>query len=77
MNKLTVYALLREVGVEAEGMEEDTDLVAGALLDSMSLIALISLMEEKLGVTMSSVDYNIDNFRTIRSLCNLIGKYRK
>lgn len=76
MNKLTVYALLREVGVEAEGMEEDTDLVAGTLLDSMSLIALISLMEEKLGVTMSSVDYNIDNFRTIRSLCNLIGKYR-
>lgn len=77
MNKETVYELLCEIGIESNGIGHDTDLIEEALLDSMGLIALISLMEERLGVVMSATDYDIANFRTIDSLCRLIKKYIK
>lgn len=75
MNKEIVYGLLYEIGIKSQNIDNDTDLIAGSLLDSMGLIALISLMEERLGVAMSAADYDIANFRTVDSLCNLIRKY--
>lgn len=77
MSKETIYELLYEIGIESQNIDDNTDLIAESLLDSMGLIALISLMEERLGVVMSSVDYDITNFRTVHSLCSLIGKYRQ
>lgn len=75
MNKEIVYGLLCEIGINLHNIDNDTDLIAGSLLDSMGLIALISLMEERLGVVMSATDYDIVNFRTVDSLCRLIEKY--
>lgn len=48
MNKEIIYELLCEIGIESQNIDDDTDLIAGSLLDSMSLIALISLMDENL-----------------------------
>ncbi len=77
MNKEIIYELLCEIGIESQNIDDDTDLIAGSLLDSMSLIALISLMEERLGIVLNTIDYDIDNFRNVHSLFNLIGKYRR
>ena len=76
MNKEIIYELLCEIGIESQNIDDDTDLIAGSLLDSMSLITLISLMEERLGIVLNAIDYDIGNFRTVHSLYNLIGKYR-
>jgi len=77
MYQKKVRELIAKVGVDAELLSDDTDLIEESILESLGLIALISMMEEDFKISLESVDYDINNFRTINKLNALIGKYKK
>lgn len=76
MYQKKVKELLVKIGVDVDLLDDDTDLIESSTLDSLGLIALISIIEEDLKISLNSVDYDISNFRTITNLSVLIGKYR-
>lgn len=76
MYQKKIRELLAKIGVDVELLGDDIDLIESSILDSLGLIALISIMEEDLKISLDSVDYDINNFRTIAKLNTLIGKYK-
>lgn len=70
-----VRNLLTKIGVNTQQIDNETDLINNSILDSLGLIALISIMEEDLKISLNSVDYDVNNFRTIDKLSEIIRKY--
>lgn len=60
------------LGVRAEALTADTPLL-GHLpeLDSMTVVSIISLLEERLGIVISDEEITADAFRTVGSLAKL------
>ncbi len=50
----------------------DTDLVETGLLDSLSLVELLAQLEETFGVSISTDDLELENFRSIDSIAGFI-----
>ena len=49
-------------------IEDGTDLFETAILDSMSIISLLTLLQEKTGLTFSPDDLQVENFKSIDSI---------
>jgi acyl carrier protein len=52
----------------------DTDLVGTGLLDSLALVELLAQLEETFGVSISSDDLEIENFRSIDSIAGFVAR---
>jgi acyl carrier protein len=52
----------------------DTDLVETGLLDSLALIELLAQLEETFGVSVSTDDLELENFRSIASIAGFVGR---
>lgn len=48
--------------------DADVDLIDTGLLDSLSLVMLISLVEETFACELPLDDFDVDNFRSVRRL---------
>jgi acyl carrier protein len=58
-------------------LERDLPLFSSSLLDSTSMITLVSFLEEKTGLTVDTDDLTLDNFDTVSailSFCNAIAE---
>jgi acyl carrier protein len=67
-----IHQLIRgELNIEVPSV--DTDLIESSLLDSLSLVELIALLEEELGIEISLHEVDIDSFRSIRRIGELIA----
>ncbi|MBU0603252.1 MAG: acyl carrier protein [Gammaproteobacteria bacterium] len=71
--------LLREelnLGARADGFADDTPLL-GAVpeLDSMAVVAVITAMEERFGVTLDDADIDGSTFATFGSLHGFIREH--
>jgi acyl carrier protein len=54
-------------------LESDMPLFSSSLLDSTSMLTLVSFLEEKTGLTVDADDLTLDNFDTVSailSFCN-------
>ncbi len=51
----------------------DTDLIHGGLLDSLTLVDLLLLLEREFGVSVQLDQFEIDQFRTVRSIAAFLG----
>jgi acyl carrier protein len=51
-----------------------TDLVGTGLLDSLMLIELLAQLEETFGVSISTDDLELDNFRSIASIAAFVAR---
>ena len=49
-------------------IDDGTDLFETAILDSMSIISLLTLLQEKTGLTFSPDDLQVENFKSIDSI---------
>ena len=49
-----------------------TDLVGTGLLDSLMLVELLAQLEETFGVSISTDDLELDNFRSIASIAAFV-----
>ena len=52
----------------------DTDLVETGLLDSLALIELLAQLEETFGVSVSTDDLELENFRSITSIVGFVTR---
>lgn len=50
----------------------DTDLIEGGLLDSLALVELLFALEREFAVTIALENLDIDSFRSIRSIAELL-----
>jgi acyl carrier protein len=56
--------------------QAEDDLVASGHLDSLALVELLFEVEQKLDVTPSLDDLDLDNLRTPRSIAELVARWR-
>jgi len=52
----------------------DTDLVGIGLLDSLALVELLAQLEETFGVSISTDDLELENFRSIDSIAGFVSR---
>lgn len=61
-----------------ETLAEDTDLITSGVIDSLSLIQLVTYLEKYTGIEIEDADVNPDNFQTPRTIIqylkNRVGK---
>jgi acyl carrier protein len=50
----------------------DTDLVGTGLLDSLALVELLAQLEETFGLSISTDDLELENFRSIASIAGFV-----
>ena len=63
--------LSKKLNLEVPSVE--TDLVGTGLLDSLSLVELLSLLAETFGVSISTDDMELENFRSIASIARFVS----
>ncbi|HKQ75614.1 MAG TPA: acyl carrier protein [Blastocatellia bacterium] len=71
-NDRIIHLLSERVHVEAPSA--DTDLMESGLLDSLTLVELMSTLEEQFGVHISFDEVEIDNFRSARRIAEFVNQ---
>lgn len=64
--------LSRRIHVEAPTF--DTDLMESGLLDSLTLVELMTGLEEEFGITISFDEIELDNFRSITRISEFVSQ---
>lgn len=72
-----IRQILRDIGIDLAGIDEETDLIEAELFDSLGLISLIGAVEERYRLHLTDRDYDIDNFKSISAICALVKKYEQ
>jgi acyl carrier protein len=71
-NDRIIHLLSEKVHVEAPSA--DTDLMESGLLDSLTLVELMSSLEEQFGIYISFDEVEIDNFRSARRIAEFVNQ---
>jgi len=71
-NDQIIHLLSERVHVEAPSA--DTDLMETGLLDSLTLVELMSSLEEEFGIHISFDEVEIDNFRSARRIAEFVNR---
>ena len=50
-------------------LSNDTSLLKGGILDSLSLLRLVVFLEERFGITMGDADLLPENFASVNAIC--------
>ncbi len=72
-----ILSILKDMDVSIE-TEEDVLLpldLAGALIDSLDIINIVSELEKKYGIEIDGEDVIPENFNTVRTLADMVKKY--
>ncbi|TVZ41772.1 acyl carrier protein [Alteromonadaceae bacterium 2753L.S.0a.02] len=64
--------LSQETDVDLETVGDEEALFTSGLIDSYSLIELLSFLESELGFEVDFGELNVDDFDTIQALTNLV-----
>lgn len=75
MDKYEKIALeILERACETEGLEEEMNLnlFEAGLLDSLSIISIIIMIEEKLGIRLQPTDFNREDIMSVVALSNFL-----
>jgi acyl carrier protein len=70
-----IHMLSEKIHVEAPSA--DTDLMESGLLDSLTLVELMSSLEEQFGIHISFDELEIDNFRSARRITEFVNQRSK
>lgn len=74
--KNEIMDMLKELKPE-EDFEDSGAFIDEELLDSFDVITLISMIEEKYGVSVDGLDIVPENFQNIDAMIKLVEKSRK
>ncbi len=62
------------MGLDPEGVDDDTPLFSSGLLDSFSMVDLIMHVEEHTGRRMSAGEVSLDNLDTVRGILGYVAR---
>ena len=54
-----------DLGIDVDGVEADTPLFSSGIVDSFSLVSLITLIESRCGVRLAPSDLTLENLDSI------------
>lgn len=66
--------LTEELGVEGDNLQADTPLFSSGLIDSFSLVTLMSFIENAGEVSIDPSDVTLDNFDSIERIIQFISR---
>ena len=66
--------LVEEHGVEGDNLQPETPLFSSGLIDSFSLVTLMSFIENAGEVSIDPADVTLDNFDNIERMLQFIGR---
>ena len=72
VNKKLTELFAEKLSLEVSSV--DTDLVETGLLDSLALVELLAQLEETFGVSISTDDLELENFRSIASIAGFVAR---
>ncbi|MCD7948224.1 MAG: acyl carrier protein [Oscillospiraceae bacterium] len=61
---------------KADGLEDDTDLFKGGIVDSLFAFEIVVYLEETFGVRIPDKEITEDNFRTIHAIAAMIRRVK-
>jgi acyl carrier protein len=66
--------IIAEVNPEAnlEQLADDEPLIESGILDSLGVLKILAYLDETFGVDLASAEIKLENFRTVRSICDLV-----
>ncbi len=65
---------LTELGVDSEEVQPDTPLFSSGLIDSFSLVVLMTFIEKSGGVSISPADVTLENFDSVERILEFIER---
>ena len=57
-----------------ETLDDDQPLIESGIIDSLGVLRILSFLDEAFGIDLSSEEIKLENFTTVRSICDLISK---
>lgn len=63
-----------ESGLDPDGIIAARGLMSEGLLDSFALVAVISLVETRLGREVDPQDLTLENFDSVDAICAFVGR---
>jgi acyl carrier protein len=81
MNEITEAVheyILKEFlpGESPDELTEETPLITGGILDSISTLKLVNFLEDRFGVTVEAYEAGVDNLDSVRQIARLIASKR-
>jgi len=70
-----IIALIHEVNIYAE-VESNTHLLEEGVLDSLSMLFLIELLESEYSFKVPEEELRPENFLTVDTICDLVKRVR-
>ena len=76
MTDETVKAKVREILAQfaAEDVDEDQDIFASGLVNSLFAMQLVLSLEQEFGFEVADEDIDINNFNSVKALVAFVGK---
>lgn len=68
---------LIKAAVQNADFENSRNYVDDGLIDSLDIVEIIALIEEKYQIELNPEDIDPDNFETIEKMWDMISKYKK
>ncbi len=71
MNASTVlneYIHERLMSGSSDDLDENNDLLAAGIIDSLGILQLVTFIEEKFGIQVPDEDVTIENFHSLKSM---------
>ncbi|MBS6170904.1 acyl carrier protein [Mediterraneibacter gnavus] len=72
----TIVQLLSDSSKKKVEVDYDTDLIEEHILDSITFVQLVSLLEEKFNIKFTLFELMIENFRNINLITDMVLKVR-
>jgi acyl carrier protein len=60
--------------LKLQRISDDEALLESGIVDSLGILRILAFIDETFGVDLASDEIRLENFRTIRSICELIER---
>ena len=78
IDKQTIVGFICDnYNISESDVDGDTDLFSSGILDSFSMLDLVSYVEKTAGIRFGVLDLNLDNISTIEKILNYVAKKTK
>jgi acyl carrier protein len=55
-------------------LDDGEPLIESGIVDSLGVLKIMSFLDESFGVDLSSEEIKLENFRDVRTICELVSK---
>lgn len=55
-------------------LDDREPLIESGIIDSLGVLKIMSFLDETFGVDLSSEEIKLENFRDVRTICELVGR---